>query len=326
MRRGTPAAAAFFLFSATLLWALPAAATQQVRDDLNLGRADAALRILDPALAQNPADAEAHNLRCRVYYEEEQWDAAISDCEAAVQLAPGDSNDHLWLGRTYGRKASHGSLVSAYKLARKAHGEFEKAAQLDPHNAAALADLGQFDVEAPAVAGGGLKSAQAVLEQLRGVDPVRALTLQAQIAEAKKDYVSAEAAYKAAIAQAHDPADAWVDLASFYQRRKRTEDMLSALQTAASLDPTHGPALVEAATLLSQEGEEPGTAIRWLREYLNAHGQSEQAPAFVVRAQLAKLLASQGDQEAAQQQLATVHNLASGYRIPSPGATARAGE
>ncbi len=44
----------------------------------------------------------------------------------------------------------------------------------------------QFDVEAPAVVGGGIKSAEGILVQLRSVDPVRASTLQAQIAEAEE--------------------------------------------------------------------------------------------------------------------------------------------
>lgn len=323
--RGRFQAAGVFLFSATL-WALPPASAHEARQDLNLGRADAALRILDAAVAENPADAEAHNLRCRVYYEEEQWDAAISDCEAAAAAAPNSSEDALWLGRAYGRKAAHGSLVAAYKLARRVHTEFETAVRLDPHNGEALADLGQFDVQAPAVVGGGVKSAETILVELRSVDPMRASTLQAQIAEERKDFVSAEAAYKAAIAQAAEPADEWIDLAQFYQRRGRAEDLFAALNKAVALDRAHGPALVEAAALLNQTGRDTETAIAWLREYLNSNGQAESEPSFVVRAELAKLLAIQGNQQAAQEQLAAVHALASGYRIPSPAAAARAGE
>lgn len=322
--RGAVTAAVLFLFSATL-WALPATSAHEAQQDLNLGRADAALRILDPALAQNPGDAEAHNLRCRVYYQEEQWDAAISDCEAAVQSAPDNSNDALWLGRAYGRKAAHGSLVAAYRLARKVHTEFEEAARLDPHNAAALADLGQFDAEAPIVVGGGIKGADAVLVQLRSVDPIRASTLQAEIANGRKDYVSAEAAYKAAIAQAPDPAEQWIDLAEFYQQRGRTDEMFPALNRAVGLDRGHGPVLVQAASLLSQTGQDTETAITWLREYLSSHAQAESEPAFVVRAQMAKLLAMEGNEQAAQEQIAAVHALASGYRIPA-AASATAGE
>ncbi|HEX3987241.1 MAG TPA: tetratricopeptide repeat protein [Acidobacteriaceae bacterium] len=318
-------AAGIFLFTATL-WALAPVAGQGVRQDLNLGRADAALRILDPALAQNPTDAEAHSLRCRVYYQEEQWDAAIADCEAAVQLAPNSSDDALWLGRAYGRKAAHGSLVSAYKLARKVHTEFEEAVRLDPHNGAALADLGQFDVDAPAMVGGGVTSAEPILVQLRTVDPVRASTLQARIAEARKDYVSAEAAYKVAIAQSPHPAGLWIDLAQFYGRRGHTNEMLAALDTAVKLDRRHGPALVEAAAVLTQAGRDPQTAMAWLTEYLNSHAQAESAPAFVVRARLARLLAMQGNPQAAQVEFAAVHALASGYRIPAAATSATAGE
>ena len=64
-------------------------------------------------------------------------------------------------------------------------------------------------------------------------------------------------------------------------------------------------------------GRELQTAIQWLHLYLNSGAQSESAPAFVVRAQLAQLLQKQGDAAGAQQQFALVHSLASGYRIPS---------
>lgn len=306
------------------LWGMPTTVSTPVRRDLSLGRADAALQRLDAALTQDQNDAEAHNLRCRVYYQEEAWDQAISDCEAAVKLDPSNSNDHLWLGRAYGQKASHVSLVSGYKLARKVAREFEKAVELGPHNADALADLGEFDVSAPAVVGGGLNRALAVEQQLQGVNEADALTLAARIAEAKKDYATAEGDYKAAIAQSSDPADGWMDLAAFYQRHGRLADMVAAAHTGAFLDRRHGTALVDGATTLAKAGQEPQTAIRWLEEYLDSRAQSEDAPAFAVHAQLAKLLQDQGNAQAAQEQIAAAHALASGYRIPPSNSSARA--
>jgi tetratricopeptide (TPR) repeat protein len=306
----------FFAVSAAL-WALPPGAANSARQDLNLGRADEALETLATVLNQNPKEAQAHNLRCRVYYQEEQWDPAIADCEAAVELAEDDSNFHLWLGRAYGQKAAHASILSGYPLARKVHAEFERAVELDAHNAEALADLGEFDVMAPAVVGGGIAHADAIVQQLRSIDPAGSLVLQAGIAEAKKDFAAAETNLKAAIANSSDPANAWMDLASFYRRRGRLDEMVAAAHTGASLDARHGPALVDGASNLTLAGREPETAILWLQEYLNSHAQSEVAPAFVVRTQLARLLQIQGDIEAARQQLAVVHALASAYRIPS---------
>jgi tetratricopeptide (TPR) repeat protein len=322
--------ASLFLLSAGVC-AIPAKAatpgpTDLVRQDLNQGRADEALQILAETLARNPKDAEAHNLRCRVYYQEEQWDRAITDCEAAVQLAPGDSNFHLWLGRAYGQKAAHASIVSGYQLARKVHVEFDLAVQLDPHNADALADLGEFDVMAPAVVGGGITHADAIVQQLGCLDPAAAFNLQARIAESKKDYASAEGDLKAAIGVSSYPADAWMDLVAFYRRRGRLDEMAAAAHTGTALDAHHGPALVDGASNLALSGREPQTAIQWLQQYLNSRSQSEIVPAFVVRAQLALLLQTQGDAQAAQEQFATVHALASAYRIPSVvSASARTG-
>jgi len=328
-RRILPLASFFFLLVG--VWATPAGAGNPaeqtlVRKDLDQGRADRALDILATTLGQNPKDAEAHNLRCRVYYQEEQWDQAITDCEAAVQVAPGESSFHLWLGRAYGKKAEHASVLSAYQLARRVRAEFDQAVQLDARNAEALADLGEFEVMAPVVVGGSMARAEGVVQQLRGVDPARALDLQARIAEAKKDYASAEADFRRAIQQSSYPPNAWMDLAAFYRRRGRLDEMVMAAHNGASLDLNHGPALVDGASNLALAGREPQIAIQWLDQYLNSDAQSEVAPAFVVRAQLAGLLQTQGDMRGAQQQLAEVHVLASAYRVPTPtNAFARSG-
>lgn len=302
------------------------ASANAVVQDLNFGRADDALQRLSAMLNQNPNDAQAHNLRCRVYYAEEQWDSAIADCEAAVKLQPGNSNFHLWLGRAYGLKAQHVSIMSGYKLAHKVAAEFQKAVQLDPHNAAALSDLGEFDTTAPGVAGGGTGHAVSVVEQLQGVDPAAALALEARIAEKHRDYAVAESDLKKAITESSDPAEAWMDLAGFYRKHHRIDDMIAAVHNGAALDSRHGPALVDGATDLSETGRELKVAIQWLQQYLASHAQSEEAPAFAVHAQLAKLLSQEGNSGAAQQELAAAHALASGYRIAPQSLSAKAGE
>jgi tetratricopeptide (TPR) repeat protein len=307
-------------------WARHADPAEPVRADIAFGRANAALLKLNAALAQNPSDAEAHNLRCRVFYQEEQWDHAIADCEAAVKASPADSNFHLWLGRAYGQKAERVSLISAFKLARKLAAEFQQAVQLDSRNADALADLGEFDVEAPSIVGGGVNRAIALVPQLQAVNPIAALSLQARIAESKKDYPTAESQLKAAIAQSPDSPGPWMDLASFYRRRGRPDDMLTAVHTGASLDHLHGSALVDGASILTREHLEPQTAIQWLQQYLNSQAQTEDAPSFAVRSKLADLLSQQGDMAGAEQQIALVRALASGYHISVRGASAAEGE
>ncbi|MGC2618629.1 MAG: hypothetical protein WA414_06265 [Acidobacteriaceae bacterium] len=311
--------------SAAMAWGMPSIASDPIRADLNRGHADSALQKLRDALAQNPSDAEAHNLRCRVFYQEEQWDHAIADCEAAVKAEPANSNFHLWLGRAYGQKAQRASLFTAFGLARKLDAEFQQAVQLDPRNDAALADLGEYDVEAPSIVGGGLSRAEALVPQLQAVNPTAALGLQARIAESRKDYAAAEADLKAAIAQSAHPAGPWMDLAAFYRRRGRIDDMVNAAYTGASLDRHHSMALVDGADNLIKAHREPQTAILWLQQYLDSSAQAEDAPAFAVRDKLAQLLAAQGDTAGAQQQIAAAHALASGYRATAHGIASASG-
>src|ERR1700744_871083 len=121
-----------------------------VRVDLNHGRADHGLQALDQVLTSEPQNAEAHNLRCRIYLQEQRWNEAVKSCQTAVKLAPGNSNFHLWLARALGEKADRVSFITAFKMAKQVHQEFETAAKLDPQNAAALSAPGGVHVDGPA--------------------------------------------------------------------------------------------------------------------------------------------------------------------------------
>jgi tetratricopeptide (TPR) repeat protein len=291
------------------------------RAALDRGHADEALKQIDAMLSQNASDAEAHNLRCRVFYQERHWDEAISECRLATQLAPASSEYHLWLGRALGEKADRVSFIEAFKLARQVRSEFESAASLDPHNAEALSDLAEFYQAAPGIVGGGTGKAEKVARQLLPFAPDRAHEIWARLAEQKKDYKRVETEFKAAIANSPAPARAWIDLAGFYRRQKRWDDMMTALKTGASLDTQHGVALVDGASLLVHAGREPQLATEWMRQYLNSAAQSEEAPAFVIHEKLGHLLEQQGDPNGAQQEYAAARALATGYTVKQQSAT-----
>jgi tetratricopeptide (TPR) repeat protein len=295
--------------------------TDPIRTALDRGRADEALEQLDKILSQNASDAEAHNLRCRVYYQELRWDEAISECRLAAQLEPSNSNYHLWLGRALGEKADRVSFVQAFKLARQVRSEFEAAAKLDPQNADALSDVAQFYIEAPSIVGGGINKAEKIADQLQALAPDRGHEIRARIAESQKDYVTAETEFKAAIAASPTPSRAWMDLASFYRRRNRWDDMINAAQSGASLDKEHGVALVDGASILVHANREPQLASEWLRQYLASTSQSEEAPAFAVHAKLGQLLKRMGDPSGATQEFAAARTLATGYQGVKQSAT-----
>jgi tetratricopeptide (TPR) repeat protein len=287
------------------------------RSAFNKGRADEALRVLDSAIGQNSADAEAWNLRCRVYLAQERWDDAVNSCKRAVQLMPGSSKYHLWLGRAYGEKASRAKLLSAYKMAKLTRAEFETAVSLDDSNPGALSDLGEYYVDAPAFLGGGYSKAENLAQRLDSIDRARACELRARIAEAKKDYATAEQDWRAKISVSQSSqeaaAQAWMDLGSFYRRHERWNEMIAALKSGAAADTRHGPALVDGASTLIKSGREPQLAAQWLREYLNGNALSSTAPAFAAHAELGKLLKKQGDLPSANREFAAANALSANY-------------
>jgi tetratricopeptide (TPR) repeat protein len=257
-----------------------------------------------------------------VYYQEERWDDAIRECETAVKLVPLDSGYHLWLGRAYGEKADSIHSIKAYGLAKKVRDEFERAVQLNGGNVDALADLGEFYTAAPGIVGGGKKKAQGVVQVLQRYGPVQADQLKGRLAEKDKNYSLAEAEFKAAVSASEQSADAWMALASYYARRQQWDPMLQALHSGIDADAKaaqpHGPALVDAANILTRSSQEPQLAIQLLRLYLDSPNKSADSPAFRVHAQLSRLLEQQGDHEGARQQSEAATALASQYHSTPP--------
>ena len=220
-----------------LLISLPALASPSIvtaAADLQAGKADEAVAILSDSLRSDPRSAEAENLLCRVEYTLQHWDAAAAHCEKAVSLNSGNARYHLWLGRTLGERASRASFVSAFGLARHTREEFEAAVKLDPRDADALTDLGQFYQEAPGAVGGGMDKAEAIAKQLDAVDAARGHTFRGELAEKRKDLASAEREFKAALTGAPHPAFQWMALASFYRRHERWSDMEAAVNSGAA--------------------------------------------------------------------------------------------
>jgi Tetratricopeptide repeat len=300
---------------------VPGNALEAVSADLAVGRADDAISRLSSSLATSPGDAEAHNLLCRVYYQEERWDDAIHECETAVKLAPQDSGYHLWLGRADGEKADSIHSIKAYGLAKKVRSEFERAVQLESGNVDALSDLGEFYTDAPGIVGGGKKKAQDVAHTLDQYEPAQANQLRGHLAEKDKNYSLAETEFKASVEASKEPANAWMTLAAFYARRQQWEQMLKALHAGIDADAKaaapHGPALVDGAGILSRNNQEPQLAIQLLQLYLASPNKSADSPAFQVHVQLSRLLERQGDHAGAQEQIEAAAALAREYH-PTP--------
>lgn len=276
------------------------------------GEIDEAVADAKRLTAANPADGKAYMVLCRSYYAEQHVDAAIGACLKAAQTLPQSSEARDWLGRAYGMKANRAGPISGLSLALKVKAAFEAAVAMNPRDGAAVNDLSEFYIDAPAIIGGGLDRAAALADQVQGQLPQQAHRMRALAAEKNKDYGTAEREFRAAVAVANKP-DAWVDLGAFYRRRGEYDKAVETLKECLRVDRAKDASVVDAASVLDQMHREQELAARTLREYLEGGAKSDAAPAMAVHVMLGKLLASEGDKAGAKIEFEKALAMASGY-------------
>jgi len=284
---------------------------------LQAGEADKTLALLASGPSTGEDAARVHNLLCRVRLMLEQWEPAVEECRQAVRLDGQESDYHLWLARALGEKAANASFMTAFSLAKQSRAEFEESVRLNPRNAAALSDLGDFYRQAPGIVGGGIDKATQVSSQLDKVDPVEAHQLRARIAEDQKDYATAEREFKQPLTVSPHPALAYTGLASFYKRQKRYDDMESTLRAvlgAPVRDKNAAVAFYDGAGVLIEAKRAPDLAATLLSDYLASANKKEEAPAFVAHLRLARLKAKMGDGAGAERERTAALAMAREYK------------
>lgn len=263
------------------------------------GRIDDVVSQMRARLQSNPQDAEAHHLLSRAYYAVQRWDEAISSGERAVSLQPNNSAYHMWLGRAYGGKADTVNFLSAIDIAKKVRDHFEKAVQLDGSNIDARSDLAEFYVEAPGFLGGGKDKAREQANQIAQRNPAQSHWVLAIVAEKDKRYDLAEQELKTAIQTSGSQGKFWMNLASFYRRRGRLNDMEAAVSKAVAAAGSSRQVLFDAAQTLFRGGRNFGAAAQYLRTYISGGDYSEEAPLFQAHFVLGSILEKSGDKAGA---------------------------
>jgi Flp pilus assembly protein TadD len=189
------------------------------------------------ALSDAAPDANAYELSGKNYYMLGNYKKAIEWFQKAAVLEPDSSEIALWMGRTYGRRAETGNRLAAPANATKARQYFEKAVALDPRNREALNDLFDYYLQAPSLLGGGLDKAEAVAKRIGELSPAEYHFAQAQLADRKKDFGTAEEQLRRAIAKAPQEVGRVIDLAKYLAKRGRYQESDAAFQQAAQLAP-----------------------------------------------------------------------------------------
>jgi tetratricopeptide (TPR) repeat protein len=288
---------------------------------LKTGRADEALRGLNAEIQNNPNNAAAYNFLSRIYFQLEMWDTALRMAEKSVALEPRNSLYQQWLGRTAGRKAENSNPFTAFGLARRVKTAFERAVAIDPDNIEARTDLAEYYLEAPAFLGGDKNKARLQGDAVMAHDPGLANYIYARVEE-KQGSGRAEEQYKKAIAAGGNSARYWVELAYYYRRAGRPQEMEAALTQSRSANHADGMPAFDGAFILLRTGRNFPGAVEMLRHYLNGENLSEEGPAFRAKYLLGELLEKQGDHQGAADEFRSALALAQQFR-PARDALAR---
>jgi tetratricopeptide (TPR) repeat protein len=206
--------------------------------------------------------------------------------EKAVALEPANSDDVWWLGRAYGRRAETSSPLTAPGYASRARQNFERAVELNPRNLDALGDLFEYYLEAPGFLGGGMDKARATAERIAAIDAGEGHRVQANLAEKRKEYATAEMELRRAVEIAPQTVGRFIELARFLARQGRFHESDQSLARAEKLAPGNPRLIFAKADIYLKSGRNRDQAKTLLERYMTLPLSPEDPP----RREAAKLL------------------------------------
>jgi tetratricopeptide (TPR) repeat protein len=205
-----------------LIAAVPGGPIPAALKHFEAGEYNEAIKTLIVAHDVTPDDPAINYWLARSYYEEKNYDLAVSYGEQAVKTASENAEYHRWLGRAYGAKAEQSH---SFSLARKVKKAFETAVSLAPLNIAARRDLMQYLVEAPWLAGGDKEKAKQQIHFIAELDPIQGRLARAAFFAAQKKWKEAEVEYQAVLDQHPDNIEPYMEAADFFADRKDANNL-----------------------------------------------------------------------------------------------------
>lgn len=215
-------------------------------------------------------DAGINELLGRCYFGQGDYKRATEYMEMAAAAEPDNSYFRMWLGRAYGRRAESAFALNAMSWANKARASMERAVQLDSRNSEAVDDLFDYYLQAPGIMGGGLDKAEKLAQIISRRDQAEGAYDLARIAEARKQFDTAEAHLKQAAQLAPHQVSRFLALGRFFAQHGRFEESDQAFAAAEQVGPNVPKVMfVEAATYI-KTNRNMDTARVLLQRYLRA--------------------------------------------------------
>ena len=244
---------------------------------------DASLKI---AQADQSPTAAVHALVGRNWFMLGDFKKAADAFSKALALDPASSEYNHWLGRTYGRRAELASPLFAPSNASKARQFFERAVELNPANEEALNDLFDYYLQAPGFLGGGYDKAAEVARRIGRLNAAEGHYAEAQLAEKRKQYDTAETQLRHAMALAPKQVGRVLDLAKYLSKHGRYKESEDAFQEADKLAPNSPKVMFARAHTYIKEKRNLDEAKLLLQKYLLSNLTPDDPP----REEASKLL------------------------------------
>ena len=257
------------LLSPTFVTQLTAASEEKLSDAIRLygkGSFRQAVEILRREAKEFPREAEIRFWLGKAYLKVQDWKAAVTELENAVDLEPSNARYRQWLGRASGERASRAFITTAYSMARQVVREFETARRLSPKDLGIRFDLLEYYLQAPGMVGGGRDKAEAEAQTIAEIDRQKGYTAQATIYRKDKQLDKAQEELLQATREFPESAAACEDLADYLFARQDYEGALQWSRKALTLDPELNYSLFVAAASATRLNRDLETAAGELQK------------------------------------------------------------
>jgi Flp pilus assembly protein TadD len=241
------------------------------------------------ALNSLPRDVDVIQLTGQNWFMLGEYKKAGDAFEKASHMEPNNAELYHWLGRTYGRRAETGSMLTAPGNASKARQYFEKAVELDPRNQEAVNDLFDYYLEAPGFLGGGLNKAETMAAHISTLNPAEGHYAEAQIKDKLKQYSDAETQLRIAAELAPHQVGRVIDIAKYLAKLHRFVESEMMFDKAAKMAPNEPKVLYQRAETYVKTNRNLEDARKLLEEYMHSRLTPDDPPREQAQALLKKL-------------------------------------
>ena len=204
-------------------------------------------------------------------------DAAIAILEKAVAQDPNSAEAHFCLFEAYGSKAQEVGMLRAAKYGPKAKAEGEKAVALNPKHAEARLGLVQVYMMTPGFMGGSANKALEQAKEIKAIDPVLGHRAYAFIYSQQKKPEQAKKEYLDAIRERPDSAKARSYFGTYLAKIENYSAAFPEFETALKLDANYMPPLYHLGRVAALANTNLARGEEALKRYL-AYSPKENEP------------------------------------------------